>query len=270
MIVYDDDIHLGCSGWSYRKWIGKFYPDGSQMNKLLAMYSKTFDCVEVDSTFYGTPTVDTLLSWYETTVKNFKFCPKLDRSITHVNLLTNIDDKLSLFTSRIKMLSDKLGPVLIQLPPCLKSDPVLLQDFIEILPRHIEFAFEFRDNSWLNDRTESILQSYNIATAWSDSPFTRKLFWDTGNFIYLRLVGDRSIPEDSFGTVQRMKDGDITGWAEIIRKSEGKAAYIFANNHYEGFSPHTVDLFKEELGINRSAWPIYHTDDRKDRQTTLF
>ncbi len=270
MFVYTDDLHMGCSGWSYSRWIGKFYPEGSHLNKLLSMYSNTFDSVEVDSTYYSTPSVKTVSSWYESTTTNFKFCPKLDRTITHVNLLRDVEDKLQLFISKMRLLHNKLGPILIQFPPYLNFDPRLLENFIKILPKDLEFAVEFRNNSWLNDKTKSLLESYNIITVWSDSPFTKKVLWHTGNSIYLRLLGDRSIDETEFGTVQRERDDDITRWAEIIRNDEGRVAYIFANNHYEGFSPHTVDLLKEKLGLDRSTWPINHPDDKDDRQTTLF
>ena len=261
-------VRLGCSGWSYKKWSGKFYPADAKNSDMLKMYTQTFNTVEVDSTFYGMPSRNTVEKWFESTSPDFRFCLKLDRQITHIRMLQHCEPELENFLDRVKGLKEKLGPVLIQLPPFFKYDLERLESFIEKLPGELGFVFEFREDSWFNRETEVLLRKNHIAAAWSDSPFTEKVLWNTGNFLYLRLVGDRTIDDQSFGTVVRQKNEEIKKWGELIRDSETRTAYIFANNHYEGFSPHTASRFAEALNLKRPMWPIGTV--KGSGQRTLF
>ncbi|MEM3048462.1 MAG: DUF72 domain-containing protein, partial [Candidatus Bathyarchaeia archaeon] len=131
------DLRLGTSGWSYREWIGPFYPDGE--TKMLQHYTRIFDTAEIDSTFYSYPTTGIVHGWLRYTPRDFVFSAKLPRVITHekkLDLEQGVDEDLSRFTALMEPLQDrgKLFAILIQLPPGLKQNLGLLEEFFRILP----------------------------------------------------------------------------------------------------------------------------------------
>ncbi|MHB1439341.1 MAG: DUF72 domain-containing protein [Cuniculiplasma sp.] len=263
---------VGCSGWSYGKWKGPFYPIDTKMKDMLHLYSEAFSAVEIDSTFYGIPSSETVKNWYASTVKGFVFCPKLPRLITHDKKLKHCESDLSVFMERIQGLKEKLGPILIQLPPWMTYDHHFndLNEFVNILNDGNLFAMEFRDMSWFREDVLRILRERNIITVWADIPYVKPPPWITGNSIYLRLVGDRSIGEDKFGTVALDKGESIVYWANLLRRSEFEKAYIFANNHFEGFSPLTANKIMENLALEIPKWPNFMGGNNNSVQKTLF
>ena len=110
-------IRLGTQGWNYDAWVGPFYPEATKPADFLGVYSRAFDSVEVDSTFYATPPSKTLRGWAQRTPPNFVFALKLPQEITHVRRFRDVDDLAKEFFDRARELEDKLGPVLIQLGP---------------------------------------------------------------------------------------------------------------------------------------------------------
>ena len=109
-------VHIGTMGWSYNFWKKTFYPKDLNSKEFLNYYSKQFDTVEVNNTFYKIPNKKTILSWKEQTPKNFIFSLKFPRKITHFKMLTNTREDTEFFLKTIKPLKEKLGPLLIQLP----------------------------------------------------------------------------------------------------------------------------------------------------------
>ena len=146
-------LFLGCAVWAYRGFIGDFYPKGSQSKDFLSLYTQRLTAVEGNTTFYALPPKDTLLSWKEQLPKNFAFCPKLDRRITHDNHLINSQQLTTQFLTRMSMLEDNLGPILVQLPPSF--GPTHYQDlkrFLEQWPHQdFELALEVRHPGWWMD-----------------------------------------------------------------------------------------------------------------------
>src|ERR1700759_5349526 len=166
-------IHIGCSSFTYKDWIAKigkksffecetdadkkswsgpFFPRGTKSADLLSWYSQAFDTVEVDSTFYAIPPDTTVTGWFERSPDDFVFSLKMPREITHFRRLKNCDDVLETFCERIRPLKQKLGTVLIQMPPNFtpKSQP-FVEAFLPTLPKDIPFAIEFRDKTWVTD-----------------------------------------------------------------------------------------------------------------------
>ncbi|HEU4635268.1 MAG TPA: DUF72 domain-containing protein, partial [Edaphobacter sp.] len=108
-------IRIGTQGWNYDAWVGPFYPPGTRSVDFLTVYSRAFNTVEVDSTFYAIPSVNTFKSWYSRTGSDFAFALKLPQEITHERRLRDAADLAALFFDRARELREKLGPILVQL-----------------------------------------------------------------------------------------------------------------------------------------------------------
>src|SRR6185503_6370716 len=145
-------IRLGTQGWNYDAWVGPFYPEGTKPADFLGVYSRAFDTVEVDSTFYATPPSKTLRGWAQRTPPNFVFALKLPQEITHVRRFRDVDSLANEFLDRARELGEKLGPILIQLGPDFgPTELPALAKFLPTLPSDIAFAIEFRDKTWIHD-----------------------------------------------------------------------------------------------------------------------
>ncbi|MHB8358080.1 MAG: DUF72 domain-containing protein [Thermoplasmataceae archaeon] len=267
-------IRTGCSGWSYSSWVGPFYPNGSSPADFLKLYSKVFHTVEIDSSYYKVPEKNTVIKWRDSTPDNFQFSPKFPGEITHKRGL-NVDHNLvSDFLDPIKFLGKKLGPVLVQLPAVLTyyNSFDTLGKFIKMLPDDIRVAIEFRDNSWFRKEVLMLLETNRIAMAWSDIPMAKSPTVVTSDFIYLRLVGDRSIESSDFGKLRIDRYEDIVKWAEEIKRKEGEIenAFVFSNNHYQGFSPSTVNIFRKAMGMEEVDWITLMKSSFPKNQKRLF
>ncbi len=262
------EIHFGCSGWSYKSWVSRFYPVNLKASEYLNFYSNVFDSVEIDSTFYMIPDKKTVISWKEHTGDLFHFTAKIPQIITHTYRLENYETDLYNFLDVISYLGNKLAMILIQFPPGYTYDKGKgsFLKFIDILPDRFIYAVEFRDNSWLEDSILNVLREYDITLVWSDTPYLKKHSYLTSDRIYLRLIGDRSIDEKQFGKIIRDRDNEIRFWLGLLKEKEGevKEAYVFSNNHYQGFAPNTINLLRKALGMNPINWNI------KNGQRTLF
>ena len=130
------DIMVGCSGWSYKAWDGPFYPRGTQPEDYLEFYSSVFDTVEIDSTFYSIPPQNSARKWNKFSPPGFKFSPKLPREITHERRLRSTSHLMEQFMESIYPIKEKIGMVLVQLPPSMNYDESFLdfQNFISDLP----------------------------------------------------------------------------------------------------------------------------------------
>ena len=140
---------VGTMGFSFQDWIGVFYPRGLKPENFLNYYSRFFNSVEIDSTFYGTPNLKTILRWKSVTPPGFTISLKMPRSITHDGGLRNVEYETNEFIDAVQNLEEKLGVILIQMPPNFKVESLnILKDFIKTLPIDTRFAVELRDKSW--------------------------------------------------------------------------------------------------------------------------
>ena len=192
-------IYVGSLGWSYPDWKGVLYPRNSVSSDWLYYYSKFFDYVEIDHTFYHTPDPQVVKKWSKITPPDFRFTIKFPRAITHSRRLADIrTNHLNNFFSAMSHLSSKNLSFLIQLPPSfifgenaqgLKD----LKDFASILDstsnKH-RYAIEFRDRSWFNDQTYYVLSSYDICMVWNQLHDLAAPPVCTSDFVYLHLIGD--------------------------------------------------------------------------------
>jgi uncharacterized protein YecE (DUF72 family) len=259
-------LYIGCSGWSYTSWQGPFYPTDINKNLQLPFYSEVFNYVEIDSTFYNIPTESTVRNWNKRTPDNFRFTVKFPKVITHDKRLMNAEKELSLFYDRMEPLKGKILALLIQLPPSFE-----LKEGLESLRRSdfffddtFRYAIEVRHRSWFNELAYNLFQNSNISLAWSQMDRLQTPPIVTTDFIYLRLIGDRSIHESNFGKLQIDRRIEMEKWAEKIKETKNnekdiKTAIVAANNHYGGFGPGTVNIFRETMDMD----PIYVNVDMK-------
>ncbi|HEX6473837.1 MAG TPA: DUF72 domain-containing protein, partial [Candidatus Limnocylindria bacterium] len=141
-------VRIGCSGWQYRHWRGRFYPRGVPTDRWLEHYAAIFDTVELNNSFYRLPQADTFAAWARRTPDGFLFAVKASRYLTHLKRLRDPREPLDRLWSRAERLGDRLGPMLYQLPPRWHRDLDRLERFSAALPSRRRQAIEFRDPSW--------------------------------------------------------------------------------------------------------------------------
>lgn len=220
-------VLIGTSGWQYDDWQGVLYPDGVAKKDWLAHYSDRFPVVEVNNTFYNLPSEDTFVKWRKGSAEGFRFVVKASRFITHIRRLRDCREPVQLLWSRAERLGRKLGPVLFQLPPNLRADPERLGGFLEVLPKHMSAAFEFRHPSWATDETHELLDRAGCALVLADRPGARVPDAVTAGWSYLRFHKGR---EDAYGYTRRK----LRRWADRIADLDARTVYVFFNNDPTG------------------------------------
>jgi uncharacterized protein YecE (DUF72 family) len=257
---------IGCSGWSYSSWKGPFYPPNLENSDWLRFYSQIFDYVEIDSSFYSIPDQFIVKNWFKKTPENFGFTAKFPKTVTHDKYLVEVEEEVELFLENMQPLRDKTLALLIQLPPSMEIMPGLegLRNLLPLLDNRFRYAVEVRHHSWFQDLAYNFFADNDICLVWSQLAKLRTPPIVTTDFLYVRFIGDRSIDEKDFGQIQKDRVLEMKKWANQIRKvdtgmGKGKGkevslAMIAANNHYAGFGPGTVNIFRNMVGLPELSW----------------
>ncbi len=268
------EIRAGCSGWSYPQWIGPFYPPGTRPSDFLKFYSRLFDFVEIDSTFYRIPNPGTVETWAKSVPENFLFSPKMPKQITHDLRLKNFEIPLQSFIESISNFGHKLGMIVIQLAPSFSYQESFedLKNFMGALPEDRQFGIEFRHNSWFREDLFDLLRRSSVTFVWSEIPYVMNPGITTTGNAYLRLVGDRSIREEDFGKVIVGDKGKINEWSRKLNEEKYGLDHVFVsvNNHFQGFAPGTVNLFRTAIGQEPIDWQSRNLNGSAPRQAKLF
>jgi uncharacterized protein YecE (DUF72 family) len=228
MAVY----HIGTSGWHYADWRGLFYPEDLPKWDWLSFYARQFSTVELNASFYRLPTEGAFKSWYKATPPDFLFTLKVSRFITHIKHLLDAGEAMAAFLSRARLLKEKLGPLLYQLPPGMSRNDERLESFLTILPRELKHVFEFRNESWLDESVFTILRKHNAGFCVADMPgFTSPLIATT-DFAYIRFHGSQSLYSSSYS------DEELADWAKRIAHLARNlnSVYIYFNNDVAGYA----------------------------------
>ena len=168
-------IHLGMPFWSFDEWQGSLYPADSRPADYLSQYARVFSAVEGNTTFYAVPSARTVETWGRVTAPDFRFCFKLPRTITHDALLHDVGQETAAFLERMRPLGDRLGPIMIQLPPSFGAGELpRLEDFLTALPRDLRFTVELRDPELAEDGlparlADDLLQSADVGRVIMDT-----------------------------------------------------------------------------------------------------
>lgn len=221
--------HIGLSGYSYKPWQGpgRFYPATLKQAGFLGYYATRYDTVELDGVWYRLPSEKAIADWLTSTPADFLFAPKVHRQITHrARLKPECYDFIQVMLNRLKPLAsaERLGPLLIQLPPNMKRDDDRLASFLGQLPASVRWAIEFRHESWHDTSVELLLRRFNVSWVAADSDERPVECRDTAGFWYVRLR--RSA----------YHDGDLERWAGRIREmvGEGKSCFVYCKHEDEG------------------------------------
>ena len=162
-------LSAGTSGFSYKEWLGKFYPEKHPADQMLRYYASRFATVEINNTFYRMPAETMLANWAGQVPDAFSFTLKAPRRITHELRLKECETHVAEFLRRAQALGAKLGPVLFQLPPFLKKDLPRLRDFLALLPEARPAAFEFRNASWQDEQVYAALREKGAMLCYTDT-----------------------------------------------------------------------------------------------------
>ena len=177
----------GTSGYSYKEWLGHFYPEKLPGSEMLRFYAEHFTTVEINNTFYRMPPESMLAQWNEQVPDHFTFTLKAPKRITHDNRLRDTESNVIEFLRRANTLGNKLGVLLFQLPPYLKKDLPRLTDFLALLPAGQQVAFEFRNDSWQDDEVYQTLRSRHAILCVTDTDEGDTPFVATADCGYVRL-----------------------------------------------------------------------------------
>jgi uncharacterized protein YecE (DUF72 family) len=239
------EIRIGCSGWQYRHWRGRFYPRGLPVERWLDHYVREFDTVELNNSFYRLPQADAFAAWSRRVPPGFLFAVKASRYLTHLKRLREPREPLDRLWSRATELGGHLGPMLYQLPPRWDRNVERLREFVAALPARRRHAIEFRDPSWYHPEVYEVLAQAGVALCLHDMPGSATKPEPIGPFVYLRFHG-------AAGKYRGGYPGQaLSAWARRLRgwADDGRACYVYFNNDVGGHAPRDAARLREMLGM---------------------
>jgi uncharacterized protein YecE (DUF72 family) len=202
-------------------------------------------------------------NWARRTPEDFRFTAKFPKVITHDKKFKNVEKELSLFYDAMKPLKDKLLALLIQFPPYVKITEGLeaLKQYDFFFDDSFRYAVEVRHPSWFSDLAYNFFSNNNICMAWNQLDKIQSPPIVTTDFVYLRLIGDRSIKEENFGKIQKDREQEMTYWSDKFRtvqqdEKDVKIGIVAANNHYAGFGAATANMFRMMNNLPSVEWGI--------------
>ncbi len=227
-------LYTGTSGFSYKEWIGNFYPEDIKPADMLGYYAGQLGIVEINNTFYRMPKKEVLEHWKEETPGDFLFSIKASQKITHKKMLSNAEEETNYLLENLKVLEKSLGAILFQFPPWFKKNSERLSNFLAILPQDIPTVFEFRDDTWYDDDIAGLLKKRNFIFCFSDmdEKKTPEII-STANWGYLRLRR------------QEYSDEDLKIWVKVIKARDWEKVLVFFKHEDAGSGPVLAKKFAE-------------------------
>lgn len=233
-------VLVGTSGWQYADWRGRLYPKGVPQRSWLEYYARQFATVECNAAFYRLPERQVFTHWRESTPPGFVMALKASRFLTHVRRLREPAEPVARLLDRAAGLGDRLGPVLLQLPPNLPAEIDRLDACLTCFPPELRVAVEPRHPSWWAEPTEAVLTKHGAALCWADR-YSRPAtpLWRTADWGYLRMHAGAAEPFPRYGRQA------LRGWVRRIAETwpvpetddvTGAAAdiYVYFNNDLGG------------------------------------
>src|SRR5258706_6653902 len=291
------NIYLGCPIWSFKGWVGNFYPKGTKPAEFLREYARRLTTIEGNTTFYAVPAPKTIASWIEHTPETFRFCPKIPKAISHNGKLLDYADRALEFINVMRPLSPRLGPLFLQLPP--RYSPNLLGDlgaFLSRMPRDLRLAVEVRHLDWFesphSESLNQLLTEHNMARVTINTRPIRNLAGDkilegstyesllearerkpdipvipkrTSDFIFLRFIGHPDL-EHNLDLVNE--------WVDYLvpELQTGADAFIFCHSPDNMSAPNICREFHRriaaKLNIPPLPWDAIKSDEPE--QPSLF
>ena len=235
-------LRIGTSGWHYKHWIGRYYPEDIKPAQMLDYYLRDFDTVELNNTFYHLPKETSFQSWKRSVPSGFLFAVKGSRFITHMIKLKDPDRGIWNFIPRAQLLGRKLGPVLWQLPPGWKVNVERLDEFLHKLPNRVRYAFELRNPTWMTDAVLEVLRKHNAAFCIYELAGYQSPLELTADWTYIRLHGPTQFKyQGSYSNAQ------LAAWARRIDDWSGRldAAYVYFDNDDSAYAVNNALTLKD-------------------------
>ncbi|MGI5199267.1 DUF72 domain-containing protein [Streptomyces sp. CA-288835] len=250
-------LFVGTSGWQYKDWRGVLYPAGLPTRLWLEEYAGRFATVEINNAFYRLPSRETFESWRDRTPPDFVIAVKASRFLTHIKRLRDPEEPVQRLMTHAAGLGDRLGPVLLQLPPTLRADAALLDTCLSCFPADTRVAVEPRHDSWWTPEVRAVLESRHAALVWADvlsRPVTP--LWRTADWGYLRFHVGRGHHWPHYGRQS------LATWTRRIAATwrDDQPVYVYFNN-----DPHAAAV-QDALLFARVARAAGLTVTRTPRQ----
>lgn len=250
----NNKIHIGTSGWQYPHWREVFYPKEVSVAQQLRYYSQVFAATEINSTFYRLPSGAAVRNWVQTVGKNFRFCPKISRYITHAKKLNDPEQGVPRFFDVFDPYRRHCGPVLIQLPAAVAFNEEKTAGFFTYLRQHYgdwKFSLEARHETWMSAESVDLLKKYRIGWVMVDAgkrwPSSHEIV--TARHIYVRLHG----PDGSYAT--SYTSGYLRKLADkcLAWQQTGHDCWVFFNNDIHGYAVENARLLQKLTGKSRES-----------------
>lgn len=224
-------LYAGTSGYSFREWVGTFYPPKTPAAEYLTFYASRLNSVEINHTFRRFPTTKLLSSWAEKTPASFVFSLKMHQSVTHVARLKSVGDSVADFLRAVEPLGPRLGAILFQLPPYFRANLDRLEGFLEELPPGHRYALEFRHESWNDPAVVKLLREAGVALCAAEVEIGETHFTPTAPHGYIRL---RKVPPYTEEEIEQAR--------RQIRRILGQVEelYVYVKHDDGGAAPETV------------------------------
>jgi len=259
-------VWIGTSGWQYRDWRGRFYPESLPIRAWLEHYAGAFATVESNNAFYRLPARDTFASWAERTPDDFIMAVKVSRFLTHIKRLAEPDEPVARFVDRAAGLGTKLGPALLQLPPRFTADPGRLRATLDAFPTGVRVAVEFRHSSWFSDEVRAILEERGVALCLADRRGPRTPVWRTADWTFVRFHEGRARPRPAYGRAA------LASWARRLAAdwSPDEDVFAYFNNDHRACAPRDAARFARQcarVGLRPTRTPSVQSIRGASRHT---
>jgi uncharacterized protein YecE (DUF72 family) len=238
-------VRIGCSGWNYRHWRGRFYPEKMAAKNWFACYAQTFDTVEINNSFYRLPKPEIFEKWRDQAPAGFCYAVKASRYLTHYRRLKEPEEPLALLLGNARHLQPRLGPLLYQLPPRWELDRMRLEHFLDSLPSDLTHVLEFRDESWMTDEVLALLDAHGVGFCTHDMPGLAVPRRASGKAAYIRFHG---------GTGKyrgRYPDPVLQDWADWMagQAKGGRDVWAYFNNDIDAAAIQDALTLRAMLGL---------------------
>jgi uncharacterized protein YecE (DUF72 family) len=233
-------IRIGCSGWNYRHWRERFYPKGLPQRRWFDFYAAHFDTVEINNSFYRLPKAETFEAWRAQAPPGFCYAVKANRFLTQAKKLKDCAEPLQRMMTPFRVLGDRLGPILYQLPPRFRVNLERLESFLELVPKDVTSVFEFREPSWYRDETWALLERHGASFCVHDMPGSATERLAIGRAAYVRFHG-------SAGKYRgRYPDDALLGWTDWLvgEAKAGRTVWCYFNNDIDAHAIHDAQTLK--------------------------
>jgi uncharacterized protein YecE (DUF72 family) len=236
------EYFLGCSGWYYNDWAGRFYPEKLSKSRWLEYYSKQFNTVEINNTFYRFPSEKTVKGWYDKTPKDFKLTLKANQIITHRKRFKDTQNTLNRFYNLAEILDDKLGCILFQLPPQKSKDIEFLKNAVKQFDSSKNNIIEFRHPSWFDEEVYDLLNKFKVGFCSVSSADLPDDLIITSKIAYVRFHG--------IGTERYQylySNEELIEWIDKLKKSSSETIFCYFNNDYNANAPKNAEMLQEMI-----------------------